>query len=107
MHNLGVFDATKWYVTYAMIALPLNSVINPLIYEKTLAEFLGRKLGEVKRLIRLSISTVMSSIARFIQSRNEDIQSGDNDLDVIQMEPVRVQEDRELSNQVSTETEKL
>ena len=109
MHNLGFLDATEWYVTYAMIALPLNSVINPLIYEKTLAEFLGRKLGEVKRLIRLSISAVMSSIARFIQSWSEDIQSGNNDLDVIQMEPVRVvvQEDRELSNQVLVETENL
>ena len=108
MHNLGFFDATEWYVTYAMIALPLNSVINPLIYEKTLAEFLVRKLGEVKRLIRLSISAVMSSIARFIQSRSEDIQSGNNDLDVIQMEPLRViQEARELSNQVLAETENL
>ena len=105
MHNLGFFDATEWYVTYAMIALPLNSVINPLIYEKTLTEFLGRRLGEVKRSIRLSITEVMSSISRFIQSWSEDIQSGNNDLDVIQMEPVRVQEDQELSNQVLVETE--
>ena len=42
MHNLGVFDATKWYVTYAVIALPLNSVINTLIYKNI---FLGRKVG--------------------------------------------------------------
>ena len=107
MHNLGVFDATKWYVTYAMIALPLNSVINPLIYDKKLAEFLGRKLGEIKRLIRLSTSAAMSSIARFIQSRSENIQIENNDLDVIQMEPLRMQEDRELPNQVLAETENL
>ena len=54
MHNLGVFDANKWYVTYAMLALPLNSVINTLIYKNILTEFLGRKLGDIKRLIRLS-----------------------------------------------------
>ena len=107
LHNLGVFDATKWYVTYAMMALPLNSVINPLIYDKTLAEFLGRKLGEVKRLIRLSTSAVMSSIARFIQSRSENIQSGNNDLDVIQMEPLRELENQGLQNQVLAETENL
>ena len=95
MHNLGVFDATKWYVTYAMIALPLNSVINPLIYDKKLAEFLGRKLGEMKRLIRLSTSAAKSSITRFIQSKSENIQIENNDLDVIQMEPLRMQEDRE------------
>ena len=107
MHNLGVFDATKWYVTYAMIALPLNSVINPLIYDKKLAEFLGRNLGEVKRLVRLSTSAVMSSITRFIPKRSENIQSGNIELDVIQMEPLREQEDQELQNQVLAETENL
>ena len=99
MHNLGVFDATKWYVTYAMIVLPLNSVINPLIYEKTLTEFLGRKLGEVKRLIRLSSSTVISLIVRVFQTRSEDIQSGDIELDVIQRDPLGVQEDRDREPQ--------
>ena len=107
MHNIGVFDATKWYVTYAMIALPLNSVINPLIYDKTLTELLGRKLGDVKILIRHSTSAVVSSITRFISTMTEDIQNGNNDLDVIQMEPLREQEDHELSNQVIAETENL
>ena len=107
MHNLGVFDATKWYATYAMIALPLNSVINPLIYEKTLTAFLGRKLGEAKRLIRLSTSTVISSITRFFQTRSVDIQSGDYELDDMQIEPLQLQEDRELQNQVLAETDNL
>ena len=107
MHNLGVFDATKWYVTYAMVVLPLNSVINPLIYDKTLTELLGRKLAEVKRLIRLSTSTVMSSIARFFQTRSEDMQSGVYELDVMRMEPSRVQEDRELQIQELAETDNL
>ena len=107
MHNLGAFDATKWYVTYAMIALPLNSVINPLIYDKTLTELLRRKLGDVKILISHSISAVVSLITRFIPTMNEDIQNGNNDLDIIQMEPLRVQEDQELSNQVIAETENL
>ena len=107
MHNLGVFDATKWYVTYAMIALPINSVINPLIYDKTLTEFLSRKLGEVKRLSMLSTSAIISSLTRFISTMSEDTQSGHNDLDVIQMETLRVQEDQELSNQVIAETQNL
>ena len=107
MHNIGVFDATKWYVTYAMIALPLNSVINPLIYDKTLTELLGRKLGGVKILIRHRTSAVVSSITRFISTMTEDIQNGNNDQDVIQMEPLRVQEDQELSNQVIAETANL
>ena len=41
MHKLGVFDATKWYVTYAKIALPLNYVIHTLIYKNILTEEVG------------------------------------------------------------------
>ena len=32
LHNLDFIDASKWYASFAMIVLPLNSVINPLIY---------------------------------------------------------------------------
>ena len=39
LHNLETIDASDWYVTFAMIVLPLNSVINPLLYDNTLREF--------------------------------------------------------------------
>ena len=42
LHNLGSIDATYWYVTFAMIVLPLNSVINPLLYDNTLREFFSK-----------------------------------------------------------------
>ena len=38
LHNLKIIDATKWYATLAMIVLPLNSVINPLIYDENLRQ---------------------------------------------------------------------
>ena len=41
LHNLEAIDATDWYVTFAMIVLPLNSVINPLLYDNTLKELFG------------------------------------------------------------------
>ena len=41
LHNLETIDATDWYVTFAMIVLPLNSVINPLLYDNTLRELFG------------------------------------------------------------------
>ena len=41
LHNLKTIDATDWYVTFAMIVLPLNSVINPLLYDSTLRELFG------------------------------------------------------------------
>jgi hypothetical protein len=50
-HNLMVFDATNWYTTLAMITQPLNSVINPLIYEDTIKDYLRQKLADVDQLI--------------------------------------------------------
>ena len=38
LHNLETIDATDWYVTFALIDLPLNSVINPILYDSTLKE---------------------------------------------------------------------
>ena len=40
IHNLGYADTTKWYVNFAMAVLPLNSFINPLIYDKSVKNFL-------------------------------------------------------------------
>ena len=36
IHNLKVIDATKWYASFAMTLLPVNSMINPLIYDNHL-----------------------------------------------------------------------
>jgi hypothetical protein len=43
LHNLHTIDATYWYVPFAMTVLPLNSVINPLIYDQTANKFLRKK----------------------------------------------------------------
>ena len=40
LHNLGYVDATKWYVNFAMAVLPLNSFINPFIYDTNIRDFL-------------------------------------------------------------------
>ena len=35
LHSLEIIDATPWYSIMSMIVLPLNSVINPLLYDDT------------------------------------------------------------------------
>jgi amino acid permease len=40
LHNTGWIDATMWYVNLALIVLPVNSVINPLIADETLRKYL-------------------------------------------------------------------
>ena len=60
LHNIGKIDATSWYVYLAMIALPLNSVINPLIYDKVLLADIKLKFNNlivlIKRVISLAVS---------------------------------------------------
>ena len=36
LHNLKIVDATDWYIIFAVLLLPINSFINPLIYDKHL-----------------------------------------------------------------------
>ena len=60
LHNIGKIDATSWYVYLAMIALPLNSVINPLIYDKVLLADIKLKFENfivlIKRVIFFAVS---------------------------------------------------
>ena len=40
LHNLQLIDATRWYSYFAMIVLPINSVINPLLYDNTITNLI-------------------------------------------------------------------
>ena len=41
LHSLEVLDATPWYGLFSMIILPINSVINPLIYDDTVTKLIS------------------------------------------------------------------
>ena len=60
MHNLEYIDASAWYVTFAMIVLPLNSVINPLIYDKALNDFVRRKFKNTTS----AVSTISGRLSK-------------------------------------------
>ena len=45
LQNLRKIDASRWYTSFAMIALPVNSVINPLIYDRELGEIVWDKFA--------------------------------------------------------------
>jgi hypothetical protein len=64
-----VIDATDWYIYFAMIALPLNSVINPLIYDNKLRGLIVEMFQFVANSI--TNSSVYASIRGIWKSREE------------------------------------
>ena len=44
LHNKGHLDSTKWYQALALVVLPLNSLINPLIYDRTITQFCKKRV---------------------------------------------------------------
>ena len=70
LHNLGVINASSWYTSFAMTVLPLNSVINPLIYDKTIGEFIMRNFSRPIAIIKPRISTAVLGITRLFRMRN-------------------------------------
>ena len=92
LHNLGKIDATSWYINFAMIVLPLNSVINPLIYDKSLVELIQRRFVGASEAIRLVLNLGLAIITRLLQSGHENL---DGEPEVIAMETFRVEDDFE------------
>ncbi|KAL5251411.1 hypothetical protein ACHWQZ_G016945 [Mnemiopsis leidyi] len=45
LHNQGIVDASTWYQALALVVLPINSLINPMIYDRTITRFCKRRLN--------------------------------------------------------------
>ena len=51
LHNLKIIDASSWYIALSTLLLPLNSVINPLIYNKQLETIMTKFIGKLINFI--------------------------------------------------------
>ena len=60
LHSFAVFDATPWYALFSIVILPINSVINPLLYDNTLSKYFTRAING----FRSTIQTVPSFLSR-------------------------------------------
>ena len=58
LHSLSVIDATPWYALFSLVVLPINSVINPLLYDETLTAKVFVPMRSVKRLTSSFFSSV-------------------------------------------------
>ena len=92
LHSLSVMDAIPWYSLFSIVILPINSVINPLLYDSTLSQYISRPLaligarGTVNNFVSsFRVQTVlteksspscrnieMSNMMRDTQSKNEE-----------------------------------
>ena len=77
LHNLLYIDASFWYTPFAMIVLPLNSVINPLVYDKALGGVIKRLFEGIKKFVTFGvlsgIATVRELYYSFFDVREQEI----------------------------------
>ena len=71
LHNDGRIDSSHWYVSFAMTVLPLNSVINPIIYDRKLQKFILSKFTKVKGYVSFGVSLMVGMTIRLLRRRNE------------------------------------
>ena len=63
LHYVEFIDATLWYPLFSSIILPINSVINPLLYDAILGEFLFRPFKASYKTVHSAISSMKGHTA--------------------------------------------
>ena len=63
LHYLEVLDATPWYSVFSMVILPINSIINPLLYNDIIVKCTGKVLTRANTVVSSFISSVQSSLS--------------------------------------------
>ena len=79
LHYLEVLDATPWYSVFSVIILPINSVINPLLYNDFIMQYVWKFSSQSRRMTFQLISTVSTRIslrgsARDVLGQQENIE---------------------------------
>ena len=70
VHFGGAVDATMWYPIFSNIILPINSVINPLLYDTYIASFFLRPVQSTFRTIRITTMSIRSISIRSMSIRS-------------------------------------
>ena len=73
LHYLELVDATPWYSLFSMVILPINSVINPLLYSAVI----WRNAQKVLSRTNTRVSLFASSVRSRISIRMSSFQSGE------------------------------
>ena len=52
LHSLSIFDATPWYALFSLVILPINSVINPLLYDDTISGRILKRFNTIHQSLK-------------------------------------------------------
>ena len=75
----SVLDANPWYSIFSMIILPINSVINPFLYDDAVSGILNAMFHPIS--IRITNSTIYQNMIQYFSTTIPE---------VINMEPMEV-----------------
>jgi hypothetical protein len=64
LHYIEILDATPWYSTFSMVILPINSIINPLLYNDVVRKYVWNLLLRSNT----AISRLDTSLTSFINA---------------------------------------
>ena len=94
LHNLNSIDASNWYTSFAMTVLPLNSVINPLVYDKALGELIKRSFEGLKRFFSFVVLSGIAKIREFYGSltTNQE-QATEKEPEILRMDKIVIAND--------------
>ena len=75
LHTLGVMDASRWYAMFSIVLLPINSVVNPLLYNSTLTVAFSRNFNSLRKLLLqlFRLPRRITTLAGQPESTNNDI----------------------------------
>ena len=51
LHTIGQIDASPWYALLSVVILPINSVINPILYDDTVGRMTRRTICWIRRKV--------------------------------------------------------
>ena len=89
-HFLDILDATAWYSFFSISVLPINSVINPLLYNASARTFISSQYTNTKERLNEGLVEVRLKLtATFRVKRNK---VNDNSDDVRKDEEIELKE---------------
>ena len=71
LHNGNIIDATEWYPIFTIVLLPINSVINPVLYNGDITKMLIKPVKVINR----SSHEIASEIQRAWEARRGTLQA--------------------------------